>query len=77
MNDKIKEILIIDEKTKELIALIPFNESENELILKKGLDFKISYSEEFKLKNENGKLVLDEEITEKFSEYKDKNKEVE
>lgn len=75
MNEELKEIALINEETGELIALIPFNNSENELILKKGIELKLSYDKPFEIKLEDKKLYLAEEIKEKFSEHKEDKKE--
>lgn len=75
MNEELKEIALINEETGELIALIPFNNSENELILKKGIELKLSYDKPFEIKLKDKKLYLAEEIKEKFSEHKEDKKE--
>lgn len=70
----VQEIIIIDKYTREVIAQIPFNANENPLVLKKGLDLKVSYDKPFKTKNKNGKLVLNEKIKSTMTELKEKMK---
>lgn len=74
---KIQEIVIINTKTKEIIAKLPFNANEEQLILKKGLDLKVSYDKPFKTKNRGNKLVLDETIDKTMTDLKEAIKEVE
>lgn len=70
----VQEIIIIDKYTREVIAQIPFNANENPLVLKKGLELKVSYDKPFKTKNKNGKLVLNEKIKNTMTELKEKMK---
>lgn len=70
----VQEIIIIDKYTREVIAQIPFNANENPLVLKKGLELKVSYDKPFKTKNKNGKLVLNEKIKSTMTELKEKMK---
>ena len=73
---KIQEIIIIDEKSKEVIAKIPFNQNEEMLILKKGLELKVSYDKPFKTRNKKGLLVLAEKIEKTITDLKEAIKEV-
>jgi hypothetical protein len=73
---KIQEIIIIDEKSKEVIAKIPFNQNEEMLILKKGLELKVSYDKPFKTRNKKGLLVLTEKIEKTMTDLKEAIKEV-
>jgi hypothetical protein len=73
---RIQEIIIIDKETKEVIAQIPFNESESPVILKKGLDMKVSYNKPFKTKNKGGKLVLIGKIKKTMSDLEEKRKKI-
>lgn len=72
---KIQEIIIIDETTKEVIAKLPFNQNEEALILKKGLELKVSYDDTFKTDVIDGKLVLIEEIEKTMTDLKEAIKE--
>lgn len=70
----VQEIIIIDKYTSEVIAQIPFNANENPLVLKKGLELKVSYDKPFKTKNKNGKLVLNEKVKSTMTDLKEKMK---
>ena len=65
---KLKEIVVVDKETNELIARLPFGMNDNEIILKKGFDIKVSYDKPFEIENVDGKLVLKEEETPKVGE---------
>ena len=73
---KIQEIIIIDEKSKEVIAKIPFNQNEEMLILKKGLELKVSYDKPFKTRNKKGMLMLNEKVEKTMTDLKEAIKEV-
>lgn len=72
---KIQEIIIVDEITKEVIAKLPFNQNQESLILKKGLELKVSYDDTFKTDVIDGKLILIEEIEKTMSDLQETIKE--
>lgn len=72
---KLQEIIVIDEITKEVIIKLPFNMSDEPLILKKGLELKVSYDKPFKTKNIGGKLVLNEKVKKTMSDLQEAIKE--
>lgn len=72
---KLQEIVVIDEITKEIIVKLPFNMSDEPLILKKGLELKVSYDKPFKTKNKDGKLILNEKIKKTMSDLQEAIKE--
>ena len=72
---KLQEIIVIDEITKEIIIKLPFNMSDEPLILKKGLELKVSYDKPFKTKNIDGKLILNEKVKKTMSNLQEAIKE--
>lgn len=74
---ELQEIVIIDKETNEIIAKLPFNKNEEPLILKKGLEIKVSYDKPFKTKNKKGLLVLNEKVNKTMTDLQEAIKEVE
>lgn len=74
---ELQEIVIIDKETNEIIAKLPFNLNEEPLILKKGLEIKVSYDKPFKTKNKKGLLVLNEKVEKTMTDLQEAIKEVE